>query len=178
MSHFPTIQTRSGACIDLQNPDMTLFCIEDIAWALSNLCRFNGHTKAFYSVAQHSVLVSKVIPQAFALEGLLHDAAEAYLGDVTSPLKDLLPAYRGLEAMFEDRLRAVFCRGREWPTPVVKEADLWAFKLEQNILMNHASRVFEEVALTGVVLTPWTPEYAYQKFLARYNQILTQITEE
>lgn len=66
---------------------------KDIAHALANICRFNGHTRGFYSVAAHSVHVSRLVPPEFALEALLHDAAEAYVGDMVRPLKRGLPAF-------------------------------------------------------------------------------------
>src|SRR5262249_40410739 len=68
-------------------PTTAMLRIEDIAQGLAHECRFNGHVREFYSVAEHCVRVSWLVPQAFALEGLLHDASEAYLKDVPSPLK-------------------------------------------------------------------------------------------
>lgn len=91
------IQTYTGKKFDLLNPSLDAICIEDIAHALSNICRFTGHTDRFYSVAEHSVLVSRNVPSEFALEALMHDAAEAYIGDLSTPLKALLPEYRDIE---------------------------------------------------------------------------------
>lgn len=81
------IQTFTGKKIDLLEPSPDDICKEDIAHALSQICRFCGHCDEFYSVAQHSVLVKRIAPPEFAIEALLHDAHEAYLGDVTRPLK-------------------------------------------------------------------------------------------
>ena len=72
--------------------------IEDIAHALSNLCRFAGHTEYFYSVAQHSVMVSHLSDGSSKMEGLLHDATEAYLVDIPRPVKLALPQYKEYEA--------------------------------------------------------------------------------
>ncbi|MEM4379972.1 MAG: hypothetical protein QXL01_04720, partial [Thermoplasmatales archaeon] len=84
----PWIETYSGKKFDyLAQSELD---IEDIAHALSNLCRFNGHTRVFYSVAEHSVNVSSMVPPELKIAALLHDAAEAYIGDVPSPLKQLI----------------------------------------------------------------------------------------
>jgi hypothetical protein len=97
------IQTYSGIMIDLQNPDMADILVPDIAHQLSNICRFTGASRKFYSVAQHCSLVSKLIQEdgPLKLTGLLHDASEAYLSDVVSPLKALLPDYHVLEKKME-----------------------------------------------------------------------------
>ena len=96
----PIITTRSGRRVDLTNPRPDDICIYDIAWALSHICRWTGHVASFYSVAEHSVLVSERVPVAYARAALMHDAAEAYIGDVSAPLKSVLPEYRRLEAQF------------------------------------------------------------------------------
>ena len=81
------IQTYTGKKFNFSQILLHDFCIEDIAHALSNRCRFNGHCIAFYSVAEHSIAVSRIAPSEVKLHCLLHDAAEAYLPDIPSPIK-------------------------------------------------------------------------------------------
>lgn len=81
------IGTHSGLKFWPLEPDAMEICIEDIAHSLARQCRFNGHCSRFYSVAEHSIEVSRMVPAEFALWGLLHDAAEAYLGDIVRPMK-------------------------------------------------------------------------------------------
>lgn len=89
--------TASGRKIDVCKITPDDIEIADIARSLSRICRFAGHTLRFYSVAQHSLLVSQCLPAQFALDGLLHDAAEAYVSDVPKPVKRLFKAYSKLE---------------------------------------------------------------------------------
>lgn len=91
--------TYTGKVIDPLNATVDDIEIVDIAHALSNICRFNGHCRKFYSVAQHSVLVSVHVQRQYAMYGLLHDASEAYLGDVIRPIKesDTFKYYRIVE---------------------------------------------------------------------------------
>jgi len=94
--------TQSGVLIDIRKPTPAMIRIEDIALALGNYCRFGGHVSRFYSVAQHSVLVSRMAPGYLKKAALIHDFAEAYLGDVIKPLKVILGAnYKELEHRFE-----------------------------------------------------------------------------
>lgn len=82
--------------------------IVDIAWALSNQCRYTGHTPFHYSVAQHSLYVADAVPQEYRLAALLHDASEAYLSDVARPWKSELPDYMKLEAKLQGAIYAKF----------------------------------------------------------------------
>lgn len=79
--------------------------INDIAVSLSNICRFAGHLSHFYSVAQHAVLCSQLVPQEFAFEALMHDATEAYCQDIPAPLKRLLPDYKRMEEKIDAVIR-------------------------------------------------------------------------
>ncbi len=86
------LPTCTGRSVHILNPRPEEIDIEDVAHALSHACRFAGHVPAFYSVAQHSILVSELLDARTALWGLLHDASEAYLHDLTRPLKRALAA--------------------------------------------------------------------------------------
>ena len=81
------VQTFSGKRFDLLNPRIEDVCIEDIAHALANICRFNGHCREFYSVGQHSVHCADIVSEPYKIDALLHDAGEAYYGDITRPQK-------------------------------------------------------------------------------------------
>lgn len=93
----------TGRLIDYTNPNMDMLNLDDIATSLSNVCRFGGHLNEHYSVAQHTLLVWHLAPDELKRTALLHDAAEAYLGDVIKPVKVLLgDAYTKLERPFEE----------------------------------------------------------------------------
>lgn len=106
--------------------------IEDIARSLALTNRFNGHTSFPYSVAQHSLLVSRHVPQEHALEGLLHDAAEAYLGDLVSPIKraPAFAAFVEAEHQIEAVIAEVFDLKYPWH-PSIKIADSRALMTER-----------------------------------------------
>lgn len=116
----PYIQTYSGECLALLAPDPAGILLQDVAHALSHICRFTGHSKTFYSVAQHSVLICEEAQDRCMNEttqrwALLHDATEAYLGDVSSPLKGLLPGYSRLEAIWQRAVADRFFLPRVMP---------------------------------------------------------------
>lgn len=101
--------TNSGKIIDMINPDINSFCSEDIAHALSLICRASGHFKHFYSVAQHSIncmreAAARGFSRRVCFAALLHDASEAYLCDIPTPLKDELSEYKKIEANFQEKL--------------------------------------------------------------------------
>lgn len=150
--------------------------IHDIAHALSNLCRFTGHTEAFYSVAQHSVLVSQVVPPADALWGLLHDAAEAYINDLNRPVKHSagLGTYRVIEQSLSRVIAQRFGLSPEIPGSV-READDRMLWTERRDLLK--PREFEDWCSRGVYepypfrITPLGPVEAKQAFIRRYLEL-------
>lgn len=130
------IQTHSGIAWSLLCPRASDVRLEDIAHSLAHICRFTGHTKAHYSVAQHSVLVARhvlydapnrprpaVLPDWLGLAALLHDAHEAYLGDWSRPLKVAMR-----QVSESDPLRSLATRhddaiaGWAWPNATAEEA--------------------------------------------------------
>lgn len=166
----PEILLSSGNYFNLLAPDESEFTILDIAHALSNLCRFNGHTREFYSVAQHSVLVSQIVPFEDQMSGLMHDAAEALVGDMVRPFKNILPDYRVIEKSVED---AVLKRFDISTIPAsVTHADLILLATERRDLLPHDDRQW--ALLTGITpldarIEPWTPTRAEFEFLNRYS---------
>lgn len=120
-----SIRTVSGRYVNLIDPDPATFCIEDIAHALSNIPRFGGHLPVYYSVAHHSLMVCGMkhrLSREQQFEALMHDASEAYLLDIPSPLKAHLPEYKEIEDRMMERLAAHF--GFAWPLSIeVKNAD-------------------------------------------------------
>jgi hypothetical protein len=136
--HLPTMTTFTGKIFNFIEPDPGSICIEDIAHALSLECRFQNQSKVHYSVAQHSIIVSRLVLGAPAPIGmshtmlrriaLMHDAAEAYLGDVCKPLKRLLPDYQ----VIEDRVQKAIFRHFRLPKEVPPVIKLWDAKLLAN----------------------------------------------
>lgn len=128
------ILLASGNTFDLVYPESSTFTIEDIAQGLSQIGRFVGQSSRFYSVAQHSLLVSTLVPAEDALSALMHDAAEAFIGDVSRPLKRLLSDYRMVEKRVEAAVFSRFGLPIELPASV-KDADMLALATEQYFLM-------------------------------------------
>lgn len=168
----PTILLQSGKYFSFWEPEKAEFTIEDIAHALSHICRFTGHCMRFYSVAQHSVYVSQLVPPEHALAGLLHDAAEAFVGDVAKPLKNLIPQYSIIEKRVET---AVFERfGIAFPLhESIKSADLTMLATEQRILMRNEDEWAgcEGHTATNLELPSMAPKIARDFFLSRFSEL-------
>jgi 5'-deoxynucleotidase YfbR-like HD superfamily hydrolase len=170
----PTIQTHSGLFFDFLNPQRDQIDIRDIAIALSNVCRFTGHVDAFYSVAQHSVHVSRLVPPEHAFAGLMHDAAEAYIGDVAKPLKLLLPDYKAIEDRVEAAVFAAFGLPAKLPE-CVKRADLVALSTEKRDLKRHSPQLWDCLGAVRPDLArilPASPVQAYWMFMRRFDELV------
>lgn len=166
------IATYTGRWIEPLKPDPEAIDIEDIAHSLSNQCRFTGHTRKFYSTAQHCVLVSQVVPDELALWGLLHDASETYVSDIARPVKHANEkfgeVYRAVE---ETLLEAVAQRfNLSWPEPEeIKVADKMLLRAEQRDLMSNDPD--PDKPIYEHTIDPWLPEEAETRFLERFNEL-------
>jgi uncharacterized protein len=175
----PYLQTVSGRWVNPFDPDPDQLDAGDIARALANQCRFGGHCRVFYSVAQHSVIVSELVEQrggdaADAFAALMHDAAEAYLGDFPHPLKHRSPlgaAFREAEAHLERALRDHF---RIKPdVPAIKPADRALLATERRAF---SAETWHWPELDGVEpldleLEAWSPDAAAEAFARRYAEL-------
>jgi len=175
-THTDWIQTFTGKQFWPLDPHIEDIDIRDIAHALSNLCRYGGHVEQFYSVAQHSVLVSREVPAEHALRGLLHDASEAYLIDIPRPIKHSpgMEVYRAAENVLQRAIYLRFGLGPEDPD-CIKTTDRLLLRTEQRDLMKPAPVAWQDDrsgALSETII-PWTPLASRITFLNRFNELTT-----
>ena len=164
------IQTVSGKRADLPTPKLDQIDINDIAYALAMKCRFNGQCKKFYSVAEHSVRVSWLLPAELTLAGLLHDANEAYLPDIPRPVKELIPDYKRVENLLEDTINLKY-------GIVLSDEDKRHIKRADNVMLATEARDFmgntTDWGLTEIPLKrpikPWTIDESRWGFLEAFN---------
>lgn len=144
----------------------------DVAHALSLICRYGGHVRRFYSVAEHCVLMSRAVAPEHALWALLHDATEAYVGDMVRPLKRQMPEY----VAAEDRLMLVIADRFGIPSGMpeeVKDADNRILLTERAALLAHAPAPWAQDQLRplDVEVTGWLPGQAEAEYLTRLREL-------
>lgn len=168
----PTIMLASGKWFDFLDPHGSDFDILDIANGLSKVCRYAGQCKKFYSVAEHSLIVSEQV-ENYAYEALLHDAAEAFMGDITRPLKQLVPEFKRLEANIEDAIMERFNLCPDYRN-VVKQADLRVLAAEQlQIMAAGCADWAQEAGIkpATIKVQNLTPKKAKEAFLLRFYDL-------
>lgn len=174
------IWTVSGKRIDPSDPDPALIDIEDIAYSLAGINRFGAHTRPRYTVAEHSVMVSRLVEDDVALRGLLHDAPEAYLGDIISPVKrciDTQNVFVWMEDAIGERFLGGPSRIKTWP---ISQVDKDVMAAESHFLGHGEMPVIDqtvyEAALERLAANAkcasragtLTPE---ARFLARFREL-------
>lgn len=164
------VSTYSGKQFYPLAPAAEQLDIEDIAHGLAYQCRFNGQTRYFYSVAQHSLIVADLVPARLRRAALLHDAAEAYMGDMVKPLKQLFPLFSKIEARVMAAIGQRYDIAR-FDDPAIKHADRVALAMEKRDLMPNSSEAWE--SLRGVdadptTIVPMSPADAKTAFLAAF----------
>lgn len=174
------IQTYTGVAFRPFNFSVDEINILDIAHALSMLCRYNGHTTKFYSVAEHSVLASALVSEEAALHALLHDAAETYMSDVLGPLKKFFPDLKKLEYSLTEGICERFDLDKSQEAEV-KHADLQMTAIEKVTAMGKPPIPWPHKlpdAPKNIELEFWSPEEAEKKFLDRYEEICAWSTKK
>lgn len=171
-----SIATASGAYFDFLSPETSVIDPADIGHALAQMCRYTGHTRDFYSIAQHCVLASYIVPEEDAFAALMHDAHEAYVGDMSSPLKQLCPDYRAIEKRVEAAVAARFGLTTPWPASV-KQADLVMLMTEKRDLTSardHEWPGLEHIEPASFTIFPWGPGYATTRWRIRFDALYAQ----
>lgn len=183
----PWIETVSGLRFEFTDPKPEQIYINDIAHALGNNCRFVGQCRKFYSVAEHSWHVARMLegtPLRVQLAGLLHDASEAYITDVASPVKQFMPEYRQMEDVIMAAISKKY--GLEYPPhPAVKQCDIMALSNEAHHLLvskgndwdtwKHMKRppIIDSYRPLGM-----KPETAAEVFLDKFHELRIAIRNE
>lgn len=167
------IKTRSGIMIDPIRPKEELIRIEDIAHALSMLCRANGHFKSFYSVGQHCVncageAAARGLSRKLRLACLLHDGSEAYLSDVTRPVKEELPVYKQIEEPLQNMI------WNKWlDAPLTEEEERLVFEIDDALLYHEFLQLMDMALYENGPKLESSPEYAFESFQKTKEEYLT-----
>lgn len=182
------LETRSGKKFNFLNPDPATIDIQDIAHGLAKTCRFGGQCRVFYSVAEHSVLLMRhaeqknkrgdltLTPQDLMV-ALLHDASEAYMGDVVRPLKQHLPDFMAIES----KIIEVIYRKYNLPPGMpdwLRDMDTRITLDEKNQIMSRSGNAWsiDELQPLGVVMPLWSPEDAAKRFIQEFERLCAMMS--
>lgn len=171
------ILTYTGKRFDLYEPDADLIDPRDISHSLAHLCRFNGHTREYYSVAQHCCMVADLVPDEDKLAALLHDATEAYIGDMVRPLKQWMHAYQDVEDWIWERICTHFGLDQVLPASV-RQSDLIALATERRDLMPIDPAIWDcliGIEPTAEIIRPWS---ATEARLTYHQRLMDQLAIE
>lgn len=170
------IQTYTGKIIDFEAPRVDQINITDIAHGLSNVCRFSGQSSEFYSVAQHSLFVMSQVKNEFKLQALLHDATEAYMSDVPSPIKHLCPDYKHYELVLWSVIAKKFKISSELDKSV-KEADIRMLATERQFVFNDNMLwgPMDDVKPYELKIEPWDQKYAEMLYLEAFYETISNV---
>jgi len=179
------ITTFTGKRIDYLMPDWRQINIKDISHALSQICRYNGHCPQFYSVAEHSYHCSEMCTDPKdALVMLLHDAAEAYVGDLPSPLKRLLPDYQKIEHDIFDAILHAFKIDWDIDANMMKSLDRTMYAIERNSFQgynpqdSYGNANSESVKLWQGNLYYWNQDLADWRFRSKFYQLREDVKRQ
>jgi hypothetical protein len=166
------IETHTGLQFFFDNPTPDMIDIRDIAWHLSGINRYTGAGHVYLSVAEHSLNISYAVPEEDAFAGLMHDAAEAYMGDVSAPLKRFLPDYRVLEVKVWCVIAQKFGLPIALPASI-RDADRRITLNEKRVLFPNTKNdwAIRDDPLEHVYIQSLPQVHAYIRFLRRYNQL-------
>lgn len=160
-----TIETFTGRAVNVIDMQPSMVDIADIAQSLSLICRYNGHIPTFYSVAEHSVRVARWLQNdgndpLVCLTGLLHDASEAYVGDMVRPLKRAAGIGKEHQKVEDQVSQAIYIRlGGIYPHPhEVHKADEAVYRWEVENIRNGNAK-------------GWSPKRAKMEFLELFNKM-------
>jgi 5'-nucleotidase len=171
MNRGDWMQTATGRRFWPMDPRPHEIFVEDVAHALSMICRFGGHCRRFYSVAEHSVLMSRAAAAEHKRWALLHDGSEAYITDIIRPLKPALFGYREAEQKVMRAICVRFNLHLDQPASV-KALDRAILMDERDQAMGEPPQAWDgEVAPLGIQLQFWTPSRAKREFLSDFREL-------
>lgn len=163
---------RNGKSFDFNHPEASEFTIKDIARSLSNMCCFAGHTKDFYSVAQRSVILSQMVPEADAMYALLYQSHQAFTGSIPTELRNKLMVLGAEELKIRAVVMERFGLSSETPESVVVASEVLLSTERRDVLEKSCpsspAHPLKFVKPLRHAITSWFPSEAYRHYLSRF----------